>query len=121
MRDEKPGDALVCSRVSARLMFGKGTTSSSESPVSSARGIQEPGVPETVLLRMLEIGAGLLPVGCSECCPPKVVCGSRAEAVLEGGVGSGYSIGQSTGNVGVAGCACTCPYPESPPDLEFGA
>jgi hypothetical protein len=100
---------LACPRVSARLMFGEEITSSSESPVSSARGVREPGVPETRLLRMPGLGAGLIPVGCSECCPPEEIRGSRAEVVLEGGVGSGSSIGQSTGNVGVAGCAWDLP------------
>ena len=45
------------------------------------------------LLRMLGLGAGLLPAGCSECCPPEAVLGSRAEADLEGGVGSGPAFG----------------------------
>jgi hypothetical protein len=90
-------------------MFGEGTTSSSESHVSSACGVREPGVPKTVLLQMHEIGAGLLSVGCSECCPPKSVCESRAEAVLEGGVRNGSCIWQSAGKVGVAGCAWDLP------------
>jgi hypothetical protein len=90
-------------------MFGEGAISSSESHVSSARGVREPGVPETALLRILRIGAGSLPACCSGCCPPEAVRGSLAEAVLEGGVGSGSSIWQSGGNDGEAWCAWDLP------------
>jgi hypothetical protein len=105
----RTGDALVCSLVITRLMFGEGTTLSSKSHVSSARSVRKPGVPETVFLRMPEFVAGLLPDGRSECCPPEVVRRSRAEAVLEGGVGNGSNIWQSVGNVGVGGCAWDLP------------
>ena len=90
-------------------MFGQGAISSSESPISSARGVREPGVPETALLRMLGFGVGSLPAGRSECCPPEAILGSRAEADLEGGVGRGSCIWQSAGKVGVAGCAWDLP------------
>jgi hypothetical protein len=96
---------LFCSHMSARLMFREGAISSSESPVSSARSVREPGVTETALFQILEIGAGSLPARCSECCPPEAVCKSRTEAVLEGGVRSGSSIWQSGGNVREAWCA----------------
>ena len=55
--DEVFGNALFCSCVSACLIFGEGAILSSESPVSSARGVREPGVPKIGLLRMLRIGA----------------------------------------------------------------
>ena len=90
--NEEPGDALLWSRVNARFRFGEGATSSSESPVSSAGGALEPGVPETVPLRILRLGAGLLPVGRSGCCPPEAVLGSWAEADLDGGVAIGSCI-----------------------------
>jgi hypothetical protein len=90
-------------------MFGEGAISSAKSPVSSARGVREPGVPETVLLWMLGLRAGLLSTGCSKCCPPEAIHGSRAEVVREGGVGSGSDIGQSAEKVGVARCAWDLP------------
>ena len=92
---------MACPRVNARLMFGEGAISSSKSPVSSTRGVREPGVPETALFWIPGLGAGDFPDGCSECRPPKEIRGSRAEVVLEGGVGSGSGIGWSAGNVGV--------------------
>src|ERR1700684_21027 len=91
--DEEPGDALLWSRVNARLIFGEGATSSSESPVSSAVCALEPGVPETVPFRILGLAARLLPAGCCECCLPKAVLGSRAEADRDGGVATVSSIG----------------------------
>ena len=89
--------------------FAAAWTPYSESPVSSARGVREPGVPEIVPLQMLGFGAGLLPAGCSECCPPEAILGSRQETDLEGGVVSGSCIWQSARNVGVAGCAWDLP------------
>ena len=91
--DEEPGDALLLSRVNARLRFGEGATSSSESPVSSASGAQEPSVPETMPLGIMGFAAGLLLAGGCECCPPEAVLGSRAEADRDGGVATGSSIG----------------------------
>jgi hypothetical protein len=90
-------------------MFGEGAISSSESPVSSASGVREPGVPETVLFRIPGLGAGEFPASCSECRPPEEIRGSRAEVVLEGGVGSGSGIGWSAGNVGVVKSAWVLP------------
>ena len=90
-------------------MFGEGAILSFESPVSSAAGVREPGVPEIALLRKLGIGAGSLLAGGFECCPPDAVCGSLAEVVLEGRVGCRSSIWQSAGNVGVVGCAWDLP------------
>jgi hypothetical protein len=109
MRDEAPGDALACPRVNARLMFGERAISSSESPVSSARGVREPGVPETALFQIPGLGVGDFPAGCSECRPPEEARGSRAEVVLEGGVGSGSGIGWSAGKVGVVESAWVLP------------
>ena len=91
--DDEPGDALLWSRVNARLRFGEGATSSSESPVSSAGGALEPGVPEPVPYRILGLAAGLLPAGCCECCRPEAALGSRADADRDGGVTTGSSIG----------------------------
>jgi hypothetical protein len=82
-------------------MFGEGVISSSESPVSSARGVREPGVPETALFRIPGLGVGDFPAGCLECRPPEEIRGSRAEVVLEGGVGSGSGMGWLAENVGV--------------------
>ena len=67
--------------------------------------VLEPGVPKTVPLRILGLGAGLLPAGCSECCPPEAVLGSRATADLDGEVATRSCIWQSARKVGVAGCA----------------
>ena len=90
--DEEPGDALLWSRINARLRYGEGATSSSESPVSSAGGALEPGVPDDVPFLILGLGVGLLPAGRSECCPPEAVLGSQAEADLNGGVAAGSCI-----------------------------
>jgi hypothetical protein len=80
-------------------MFGDGGISSSESLVSSARGVLEPGVPETALFRISGLGVGDFPAGCSECLPPDETLGSRVEVVLEGGVRSCSGMG-SAGKVG---------------------
>ena len=85
-------------------MFEEGAIPSSESPISSSRGVRELGFPETVPLRMLGIGAGSLSAGCSKRRPPEAVLGSRAEADQEGEVASGSCIWQSVGNVEVARC-----------------
>jgi hypothetical protein len=82
-------------------MFGEGAISSSESPVSSARGVLEPGVPEMALFRIPGLGVGDFPAGCSERLPPEETGGSRAEVVLEGGVRSCSGMGWSAGKVGV--------------------
>jgi hypothetical protein len=81
-------------------MFGDGVISSSELPVSFARGVLEPGVPETALFRISGLGVGDFPAGCSECLPPEETRGSRVEVVLEGGVRSCSDMG-SAGKVGV--------------------
>src|ERR1700684_735958 len=89
--EDEPGDAFLWSRVNARLRLGEGATSSSESPVSSAGGALEAGVPEPAPFRTLGLVAGLLPAGW-ECCLPEAVLGSLAEAVRDGGVTAGSSI-----------------------------
>jgi hypothetical protein len=100
---------LACPRVNARLMFGERAILSSESPVSSARGVREPSVPETALFWIPRLGVGDFPAGCPECRPPEEIRGSRAEVVLEGGVGSGSGMGWSAGNVGVVESAWVLP------------
>jgi hypothetical protein len=82
-------------------MFGEGAISSSELPVSSARGVREPGVPETALFRIHGLGVGDFPAGCSEWLPPEETRGSQVEVVLEGRVRSGSGIGWSAEKVGV--------------------
>ena len=99
--DEEPGDTLLWSRVTARLRFEEGATSSSESSVSSVGGALKPGVPKTVPFQILGFAAGLLPAGGCECCPPEVVLRFRAEADLDGGVAAGSFIKKSVGKVGV--------------------
>jgi hypothetical protein len=83
-------------------MFGEGAISSSESPVSSARGVRELGVSETALFRIPGLGLGDFSAGCSECLPPEETRGSRVEVVLEGGVRSCFGMGWSARKVGVA-------------------
>jgi hypothetical protein len=90
-------------------MFGEGEISSSKSPVSSARVVREPGVPETVLFRIPGLGVGDFPAGCSECRPSEETRGSLVEVVLEGGVESGSGIGWSAGKVGVVESAWVLP------------
>jgi hypothetical protein len=82
-------------------MFGEGAISSSESPVSSACGVLEPGVPEMAFFRIPGLGVWDFPAGCSERLPPEETGGSRAEVVLEGGVRSCSRMGWSVKKVGV--------------------
>ena len=53
LREEAPGDATCCSRVTALFTFGESSTSSSESPVPSAMGVW----------REVGVCAGSFPVG----------------------------------------------------------
>ena len=82
-------------------MFGEGAISSSESPVSSARGVLEPGVPKMALFQIPGLRVGDFPAGCSERLPPEETGGSRAEVVMEGGVRSCSGMGWSAGKVEV--------------------
>jgi hypothetical protein len=101
-------------------MFGDGAISTSESPVSSARGVLEPGVPETVLFRISGLGVGDFSVGCSKCLPPEETRGSRVEVVLEGGVRSCSGMG-SAGKVGWLKGHGLFPCPGVPLDPGFDA